>query len=83
MVRTKCTDIGSISAFGRTTFGTGDCNNVRFFEVWLMHIFYSLNRRLTLRSIDFGQPVRNFNFLVGREGFEPSTNGLKVRCSTD
>jgi hypothetical protein len=20
---------------------------------------------------------------VGREGFEPSTNGLKVRCSTD
>jgi len=21
--------------------------------------------------------------LVGREGFEPSTNGLKVRCSTD
>jgi hypothetical protein len=21
-------------------------------------------------------------FLVGREGFEPSANGLKVRCST-
>ena len=25
-----------------------------------------------------------FSFkVVGREGFEPSTNGLKVRCSTD
>jgi hypothetical protein len=23
-----------------------------------------------------------FNFLVGRAGFEPATNGLKVRCST-
>ena len=24
-----------------------------------------------------------FMFLVGRAGFEPATNGLKVRCSTD
>ena len=39
------------------------------------------------------ESVKNGNFtailsplkeeLVGREGFEPSTNGLKVRCSTD
>ncbi len=31
----------------------------------------SLNDCLGLRNV------------VGREGFEPSTNGLKVRCSTD
>ena len=23
-----------------------------------------------------------FKYLVGRAGFEPATNGLKVRCST-
>ena len=33
----------------------------------------------------FGEGInlKRFIGLVGREGFEPSTNGLKVRCSTD
>ena len=28
-------------------------------------------------------PVTYANGMVGRDGFEPSTSGLKVRCSTD
>src|SRR5687768_5018924 len=28
-------------------------------------------------------PMYVVNLLVGRAGFEPATNGLKVRCSTD
>jgi hypothetical protein len=26
--------------------------------------------------------LSTLNFVVGRAGFEPATNGLKVRCST-
>ena len=29
------------------------------------------------------QRLTPFNILVGRAGFEPATNGLKVRCSTN
>jgi hypothetical protein len=29
------------------------------------------------------RPVAAKRVLVGRDGFEPSTSGLKVRCSTD
>jgi hypothetical protein len=32
-----------------------------------------------LRPLDMQAP----DLMVGRDGFEPSTSGLKVRCSTD
>lgn len=35
----------------------------------------------SIRLVTHGE--RSEEKLVGREGFEPSTNGLKVHCSTD
>ena len=44
-------------------------------------LFYSLKRKERLIQRTY-RIIGNL-YLVGREGFEPSTNGLKVRCSTD
>ena len=54
---------------------------------WVLTDLYPLTRRrypfFNLWGEKLNYPERIFEKMVGREGFEPSTIGLKVRCSTN
>ena len=37
----------------------------------------------SLATLEFGVGAPNSNVIVGHEGLEPSTNGLRIHCSTN
>src|SRR5438067_1688906 len=59
--------------------GTGRQNTARFSFIAMPFVSLACRRNQEKRADLAANP---FIFLVGRTGFEPVTNGLKVRCST-
>lgn len=55
--------------------------------IWAMALMAEetniVSLRTSIQKALLGMGVKNPAALVGRVGFEPTTSGLKVRCSTD